>query len=142
MQATLQAAGGDQMKHLPSWNKATLLKIHTHPLVSGQPRDKTLMRSSSTPALLVDTKVLIYQLKFATRQHWAWLQTNRWNPRYFLAAVRVRSCRRLPLAAKGNPVGTLIWFLAGCDMRKWPVGWQKSILQTSSTGVICPLTDL
>lgn len=37
VQATLQAAGPDQMKHLPSWNKAALLKIHT--LMSGQPKD-------------------------------------------------------------------------------------------------------
>lgn len=120
VQATLQAAGRDQMKHLPSWNKAALLKIHTHTLVSGQPKDMTLTRSSTTTWT---TNWNFPQLK---RQHLAWLQRNRRNPSSSLATVRVESCCRLPFAAKGNPVGTLIWFLAQCDVRKQPVGRMRA----------------
>lgn len=50
VQATLQAAGRDQMKHLPNWNKAALLKIHTHTLMSGQPTDTLLQ--PTVPQLL------------------------------------------------------------------------------------------
>lgn len=124
VQATLQAAGRDQMKHLPSWNKAALLKIHTHTLVSGQPTDTLLQ--PTVPKLLdgrstrmrTSTHWNLLQLK---RQHLVREQTNGRNASSSLAAVRVKSCSRLPFAARGSPVGTLIWFLAGCDMRKRPV---------------------
>lgn len=88
-------------------------------------RHFTLGRDSTTPGLLVDTKVHIYELEFATTEKAAFgpgVQTNRRNSSSSLAAVRVRSCCRLPLAAKGNPEGTLNWILAECNMTKLPVG--------------------
>lgn len=69
VQATLQAAGRDQMKHLPSWSKAALLKIHTHTLVPGQPKDTLL--SHAVPRLLhggSTQKCAIHKVEFATAE--------------------------------------------------------------------------